>query len=107
MKVEVKQVFRDKITGQLYQAGAVVDFDDEQRVTDMVARGLAEVVGNDQGDKIKLFETEFERSAVVGALKVAGVKGNVQAMKPDTLATKVAELDAEHLSVFKQALSQQ
>lgn len=44
MKVEVKKVFRDKITGQLYQVGAVVDFDDQQRVDDMVARGLVEVV---------------------------------------------------------------
>lgn len=43
MKVEVKKVFRDKITGQLYPVGAVVDFDEEQRVTDMVGRGLAVV----------------------------------------------------------------
>lgn len=107
MKVEVKQIFRDKITGQLYQVGAVVDFDDKQRVACMVERGLADVVPDVVEAKIKLFDTEFEKSTVVTALKAVGVKGNVAAMKPDTLLTKAAELDVEQLEEFKKALAQE
>lgn len=107
MKVQVKQQFRDKITKQLYQAGAVVEFDDEQRVACMVERGLAEVVVDNVDGKIKLFDNEFEKSTVVAALKAVGVKGNVAAMKPDTLLTKAAELDAEQLEEFKKALAQE
>lgn len=44
MKVEVKQLFRDKITKQSYQVGAVIEFEDERRVADMVERGLADII---------------------------------------------------------------
>lgn len=56
MKVEVKQLFRDKFTKKLYEVGAEVDFDNEQRVADMVARGLAVIIAQ--------VETKVEQPAL-------------------------------------------
>lgn len=44
MKISVKTVFVDKYTGTQYRVGDVVEIADADRVKDIVARGLAEVV---------------------------------------------------------------
>lgn len=44
MKLLVKEVFADKITKKLYTVGDVIEIDDKERIKDMEARKLAEVI---------------------------------------------------------------
>lgn len=40
MKVSVTEVFIDKYTGEVYEVGQMLNLDDEDRVADLVNRGL-------------------------------------------------------------------
>lgn len=109
MKVKVIDVFRDKFTGQLYNPGEMIDFKDEARVSDLTSRGLAERVeekepGDKKEVKISLFEKEFEKKALVDALKSIGAQASGN-MKEETLLAKVAELDEESTAKLKEALN--
>lgn len=114
MKVKVISFFRDKLTGQYYSPGEVIEISDESRVIDMERRELAgrvedkvpDIKKNDEKKeaKISLFENELEKKTLVDAMKSLGVQvsGN---MKDETLLGKVAELDEEMTSKLKKALS--
>lgn len=104
MKVQVITEFRDKFTGKLYQPGEVLIIEDEARVEDLANRELAKPVEEKKEPKgISLFEKEFEKKALVDALKGIGVQvtGN---MGEKTLLDKVAELDEEANAKLKIAL---
>lgn len=104
MKVQVITEFRDKFTGKLYQPGEVLIIEDEARVEDLANRELAKPVEEKKEPKgISLFEKEFEKKALVDALKGIGVQvtGN---MGEKTLLDKVAELDEESTVKLKIAL---
>lgn len=113
MKVKVKSIFRDKFTGQYYNPGEVIEISDEARVEDLENRELAERIEvkvpevkapeEKKEVKISLFEKEFNKKALVDALKSIGIQvsGN---MKEETLLSKVAELDEESTSKLKEAL---
>lgn len=104
MKVQVITEFQDKFTGKLYQPGEVLVIEDEARVEDLANRELAKPVEEKKEPKgISLFEKEFEKKALVDALKSIGVQvtGN---MGEKTLLDKVAELDEESTVKLKIAL---
>lgn len=108
MKVKVISVFRDKFTGKYYSPGEVIEVSEESRVQDMESRRLAERVEVKTSEekkevKISLFEKEFEKKALVDALKSIGVQASGN-MKEETLLAKVAELDEESTAKLKEAL---
>jgi len=104
MKVKVIDVFRDKFTGQLYNPGDILEIEDKARVEDLVNRQLVEIVVVKQEAKgITLFEKEFEKKALVEALKVIGVQAT-GTMGEKTLLEKVAGLDEEATVKLKEAL---
>lgn len=109
MKVKVISVFRDKFTHQLYNPGEVIEVEDEIRVQNLVDRKLVEClekvkVPEEKKDvKIFLFEKEFEKKALVDALKSISVQASGN-MKEDTLLAKIAELDEESTAKLKEAL---
>jgi len=104
MKVKVIDVFRDKFTGQLYNPGDTLEIEDKARVEDLVNRQLVEIVVVKQEAKgITLFEKEFEKKALVEALKVIGVQAT-GTMGEKTLLEKVTGLDEEATAKLKEAL---
>lgn len=108
MKVKVISVFRDKFTGKYYSPGEVIEVSEESRVLDMESRRLAErieikVPEEKKEVKISLFEKEFEKKALIDALKSIGVQASGN-MKEETLLAKVAELDEESTAKLKEAL---
>lgn len=103
MKVKVISVFRDKFTGQYYSPGEVIEVSEESRVLDMESRRLAERVEEKKEVKISLFEQEFEKKALIDALKSIGVQATAN-MKEETLLAKAAELDEESTGKLKGAL---
>lgn len=112
MKVKVISVFRDKFTDQLYNPGEEIEIQDKVRVEDLEARKLAERIKEKQEAKapeekkevkISLFEQEFEKKALVDALKSIGVQVAAN-MKEETLLAKVTELDEESTGKLKEAL---
>ena len=114
MKVKVISVFRDKFTGKYYTPGEVIEVSEESRVLDMESRRLAERVEAKTTEvkapeekkevKISLFEKEFEKKAVVDALKAIGIQASGN-MKEETLLVKVTELDEETTAKLKEALN--
>ena len=114
MKVKVISVFRDKFTGKYYTPGEVIEVGEEARVLlDMESRRLAERVEAKTTEvkapeekkevKIPLFEKEFEKKALIDALKSIGAQASGN-MKEETLLAKVAELDEESTAKLKEAL---
>lgn len=105
MKVKVIEIFRDKFTKELYQVGKELEIADESRVEDLVSRELVEAVEEKKEVKstLSLFEKEFEKKAVVDALKAIGEKGAMN-MKEETLIANVAALDEEKTKALKTAL---
>ena len=114
MKVKVISVFRDKFTGKYYTPGEVIEVSEESRVLDMESRRLAERVEAKTTEvkapeekkevKLSLFEKEFEKKALVDALKAIGIQASGN-MKEETLLAKVAELDEETTAKLKEALN--
>lgn len=108
MKVKVISVFRDKFTGQYYNPGEVIEVSEESRVLDMENRRLGErvevkVPEEKRELKIYLFEKEFEKKALVDALKSISVQATGN-MKEETLLAKIAELDEESTAKLKEVL---
>lgn len=103
MKVQVIAEFRDKFTGKLYQPGEVLEIEDEARVEDLSSRGLAKPIEEKKPVGITLFEKEFEKKALVDALKVVGSKATGN-MGEATLLGLVSELDEETTAKLKTAL---
>ena len=109
MKVGVTSVFRDMFTGQLYNPGEVIEIEDETRVEDLASRKLAEPIEEKKAPegkkevKISLFEKEFEKKALVDALKTIGVQASGN-MREKTLLSKVSELDEDATAKLKEAL---
>lgn len=105
MRVKVIGIFRDKFTKELYQVGKELEIADESRVEDLVSRELVEAVEEKKEVKstLSLFEQEFEKKAVVDALKAIGEKGAMN-MKEETLIANVAALDEEKTKALKAAL---
>lgn len=102
MKVQVIAEFRDKFTGKLYQPGEVLEIEDEARVKDLSSRGLAEPI-EEKKTGITLFEKEFEKKALVDALKAVGSKATGN-MGEATLLGLVSELDEEATAKLKEVL---
>ncbi|WP_175629679.1 hypothetical protein [Bacteroides acidifaciens] len=108
MKVKVISVFRDKFTGQYYNPGEMIEVSEESRVLDMENRRLGErvevkVPEEKRELKISLFEKEFEKKALVDALKSISVQATGN-MKEETLLAKIAELDEESTAKLKEVL---
>lgn len=105
MRVKVIEIFRDKFTKELYPVGKDLEIADESRVEDLVSRELVEAVEEKKEVKstLSLFEKEFEKKAVVDALKAIGEKGAMN-MKEETLIANVAALDEEKTKALKAAL---
>ena len=108
MKVKVISVFRDKFTGKYYTPGEVIEVGEEARVLDMESRRLAERLEVKAPEekkevKISLFEKEFEKKALIDALKSIGAQASGN-MKEETLLAKVSELDEESTAKLKEAL---
>lgn len=108
MKVKVISVFRDKFTGKYYSPGEVIEVSEESRVQDMENRRLAErvevkVPEEKKEVKISLFEKEFDKKALIDALKSVGGKAAMN-MKEETLIANVTALDEESTAKLKEAL---
>lgn len=103
MKVKVVSVFRDMFTGQLHNPGEVIEIEDEARVEDLASRKLAEPIKEKKEVKISLFQKEFEKKALIDALKAIGVQVS-GTMKEEALLGEVAELDEETTAKLKEAL---
>ena len=114
MKVKVISVFRYKFTGKYYTPGEVIEVGEEARVLDMESRRLAERIEAKKNTEVKapeekkevkipLFEKEFEKKALIDALKSIGAQASGN-MKEETLLAKVAELDEESTAKLKEAL---
>lgn len=104
MKVKVISIFRDKYTGRVYNPSEVIEIEDKPRVEDLTGRGLVEVIEEKKEAKgVTLLEHEFEKKAVVDALKSIGAQAAMN-MKEETLLSKVAELDEEGTAQLKEAL---
>lgn len=106
MKVKVLRVFRDKYTKELYSVGIGLEFEDEDRIEDLTSRGLVEVVEEEKASDpvlITLFEKEFEKKVVLGALKAIGEKVAWN-MKSENIVANVAALDEEKTAALKSAL---
>ena len=107
MIVKIITVFRDKFTHQLYNIGELIA--DEARVQDLEERKLAErleEVKNSEDKKevkISLFELEFDKKALVDALKAIGEKATMN-MKEETLLANVAALGEDKAAVLKEVL---
>ncbi|MBD9094777.1 MAG: hypothetical protein EGQ20_19960 [Bacteroides oleiciplenus] len=109
MIVKIITVFRDKFTHQLYNIGELIEIADEARVQDLEERKLAErleEVKNSEDKKevkISLFELEFDKKALVDALKAIGEKATMN-MKEETLLANVAALGEDKAAVLKEVL---
>ena len=108
MKVKVLKIFRDKFTKELYSVGMELDFQDEARIEDLTSRGLVEVIEEKKAVDpdpvlISLFEKEFEKKAVLDALKAIGEKVAWN-MKSENIVANVAALDEEKTAALKTAL---
>ena len=107
MNVRVLRVFRDKFTRDLYPVGVILELDDEDRIEDLTSRGLVEVVGEKKADNdpvlVSLFEKEFEKKAIIEALKSIGEKVAWN-MKDETIIANVAALDEEKTASLKTVL---
>lgn len=65
MKIKVIDIFRDKFTGEVYNPGAILDFEDETRVKDLSERKLAEVIEEKKAPKgIVLFDRSLKRKTL-------------------------------------------
>ena len=53
MKIKVINIFCDKFTGEVYNPGTILDFEDEARVKDLSDRKLAEVIEEKKLTNIK------------------------------------------------------
>ena len=61
MKIKVIDIFCDKFTGEVYNPGTILDFEDEARVKDLSDRKLAEVIEEKKASKgIVLFGRVLE-----------------------------------------------
>lgn len=109
MKIKVIDIFRDKFTGEVYNPGTILDFEDEARVQDLESRKLAERVETVKTPeekkevKISLFDKEFEKKVLIDALKSIGAQASGN-MKEETLLAKVSELDEESIAKLKVTL---
>lgn len=106
MKVKVLKIFRDKFTKELYSVGVEFELDDESRIVDLTSRGLVELIEDKKGEDpvlITLFEKEFEKKAVIEALKTIGERAAWN-MKDETIIANVAALDEEKTGALKSAL---
>ena len=109
MKIKVIDIFRDKFTGEVYNPGTILDFEDEARVQDLENRKLAERVETMETPeekkevKISLFDKEFEKKVLINALKSIGAQASGN-MKEETLLAKVSELDEELIAKLKVTL---
>ena len=104
MKVKVISVFRDKFTGKYYTPGEVIEV--SRRLAERVEAKTTEVKAPEEKKEVKisLFEKEFEKKALVDALKAIGIQASGN-MKEETLLAKVAELDEETTAKLKEALN--
>lgn len=104
MKVKVIQVFRDKFTKHLYETGMELEFSDEARVEDLVERGLVELIeeqeSSDNPVLIQLFNSDFEKKAVIDAMKAIGEKVAWN-IKDENLVALVVALDEEKTTALK------
>lgn len=103
MKVKVINVFQDKFTRKRYEVGEILEIEDEARVEDLSNRELVKPIEEKKPSGITLFEKEFEKKALVDALKTIGVQAT-GTMGERTLLEKVTGLDEEATAKLKTAL---
>lgn len=104
MKLNVISEFQDKFTKQLYKPGQIIEIEDESRVEDLKARGLADPIEEKKEVKISIFEREFDKKELVEALKSINEQATMN-IKEETLLAKVTGLDEEKTSALKKALA--
>lgn len=106
MEVKVLKIFRDIYTKELYSVGRKLEIEDEDRIKDLTSRGLVEVLEEEKTADpvlITLFEKEFEKKAILEALKAIGEKVAWN-MKSENIVANVAALDEEKTAALKTAL---
>lgn len=109
MKVIVKKEFRDVTSFKLiHKVGDVLEVE-KGRADKLVSLELVEtkeskIPEEKKEVKISLFDKEFEKKALVEALKSIGEKPTMN-MKEETLIASVTALDEEKVSALKTALS--
>jgi hypothetical protein len=105
MRLAVKKVFRDKLTKALYKVDDVVEFQDENRIEDLVNRGLCEEVKDDDNGsaKISIFDNEYDRKEILTALKSCDVRVAVN-ISTEKLIEKINQLDEETIAKLQEAL---
>lgn len=106
MEVKVLKIFRDMYTKELYSVGRKLEISDEDRIEDLTSRGLVEVPEEEKAPDpvlIPLFEEEFEKKAVIKALKAIGEKAAWN-MNEETIIANVEALDKDKSFELKTAL---
>lgn len=106
MKVKVLKIFRDIHTKELYSVDRELDLEDEDRIEDLTSRGLVEVVEEEKAVDpvlITLFDEEFEKKAVIKALKAIGETAAWN-IKDENLIANITALDEEKTNALKTAL---
>ncbi|MCL1937597.1 MAG: hypothetical protein FWF52_04275 [Candidatus Azobacteroides sp.] len=90
-----------------YQVGDAVEFQDGNRIADLINRGLCKEVKNNGNGfaKISLFDNEYDRESIFAALKNCDVKApaNISAEK---LIEKINQLDEETIARLQKALEE-
>lgn len=104
MKVKVIKIFLDKYTKVPYSVGQEIHLEDENRVEDLVARGLVEIVEEKSNqNSIILFDQKFDKKNVLEALKSIGEKASLK-MKDETIIDNVEALSQDQLNALQIAL---
>lgn len=108
-KLVVLSEFVDKDNfAKMYRVGDVVEFQDENRIEDLISRGLCEVEKESKDDdkgaaKISIFDKEYGKTEIIAALKSCDVKvaANISAEK---LIEKINQLDEGTVTKLQEAL---
>lgn len=107
MKVKVIDYFQDKFTKVYYCPGEEVEIENESRAKDLIGRKLVESLEDKKElnpvETLSLFDKEFDKKAVVAALKAIEVQASGK-MGSDTILSKIAELDEEKTNLLKAQL---
>lgn len=112
MKLKVVKPFRDKLDREKkYQVNDTLIIDDLDRVNDLVSRGLCVITalsGEDHGDgrsdKVKLYDKEFDLSAVKEALIAVGTSIAKNA-GITSITKKLSELTEEQNKALSEILN--
>lgn len=108
MKLKVLKPFRDIVDkDKRHQVNDTLVVDDLNRVNDLVSRGICIIVDlnndEDAGDKVKIFDKEFDMTEAKEALLAIGITVAHNA-GVTSISKKLTELTDEQNSALKEIL---